>query len=98
MRFFHIPIFALYLIGAHATAAEQLSEPTACYRLAATMSEKLGWDLRVGSVVTLCSGATDAKKVVACYAEAFAHSKDGGLGLTAGQAVMLCKTNSLPAS
>jgi hypothetical protein len=96
MRFSHIPVFALCLIGAFATAGEPVSEPTACFRLAAAMSEKLGWDLRVGSAITLCSGATDAKKVVACFAEAFTHPKDGGLGLPLGQAVMLCRTNSLP--
>ena len=98
MRAFHIPVLALSLIGVDATAIEALSEPTTCYRLVGTMNDKFGWDMRVGQSITLCSGATDAKKVVACFAEAFGHPKDGGLGLTAGQAVTLCKTNSLPAN
>jgi hypothetical protein len=54
-----------------------------------------GLGLTAGQAVTLCSGATDANKVIQCYAKAWEHPDNGGLGLTAGQAVMLCKTNSL---
>ncbi len=91
---------ALCLIGIApvTAAAEPLSEPTACVRLAAVASEKLGWDLRVGMLVDLCAGTTDARKTVACFGEAYGHPKEGGLGLTLGQAVKLCKANSTPAN
>lgn len=57
--------------------------------------EKAGLGLTAGQAVTLCSGATDANKVIQCFVKAWAHPDNGGLGLTTGQAVTLCKTNSL---
>src|SRR5262245_55879818 len=73
-----------------------LTEPTKCYRMAWDSKEAGGLGLTAGQSVALCSGATDAKRVVLCYAVAWGHPDKGGLGLTAGQAVALCKSNSLP--
>ncbi|HSH85949.1 MAG TPA: hypothetical protein VK958_01745 [Methylophilus sp.] len=76
---------------------EMTSEPTKCYEAVWGSNEKnkAGLGLNAGQAVTLCSGATNASKVVLCFLEAWGHPKNGGLGLTAGQAVTLCKSNSL---
>ena len=84
-------MFALLFISAPVTA----SEPIKCYERAWGNPEKEGLGLTAGQAVTLCGGATDAKKVIQCYAKAWGHPDNGGLGLTAGQAVRLCKTNAL---
>jgi hypothetical protein len=98
---FLVQILALLLISYPAAANEPLptnqppSQPIICYKVAWESRDKGGFGLTAGQAVTLCSGATDATKVLMCYATAWAHPNDGGLGLTAGQAVTLCKTNSL---
>jgi hypothetical protein len=100
----HIPICALLLVGgsAIAFAAETKtgnvnatdSEPTKCYEKAWDTPENGGMGLTAGQAVTLCSGATNANKVLSCFAIAWEHPTNGGLGLTAGQAVALCKSSS----
>lgn len=94
---FLLPILALLFTTRFAVAGDQTptSEPILCYQIAWESRDKGGFGLTAGQAVTLCSGATDAKKVLVCFAKAWAHPDNGGLGLTAGQAVTLCKTNSL---
>lgn len=94
---FLVPILALLFISRPTAASDPMptSEPIICYQIAWESRDKGGFGLTVGQAVTLCSGATDAKKVLLCYAKAWGHPDNGGLGLTAGQAVTLCKTNSL---
>ncbi|SDK18940.1 hypothetical protein SAMN05192566_0537 [Methylophilus rhizosphaerae] len=90
----------LPLLAAEAEATETIaitSEPTKCYEAVWGSDEKkkAGLGLNAGQAVTLCSGTTNAARVVECFLEAWAHPKNGGLGLTTGQAITLCKTNSL---
>jgi hypothetical protein len=80
-----------------ATSSIPDAEPVKCYRMAWESREKGGLGLTAGQAVRLCSGATDALKVVLCYAQAWEHPANGGLGLTAGQAVTLCRTASVDA-
>jgi hypothetical protein len=92
-----VPILGLLFISKAIAAADKLpsSEPVVCYQVAWESREKGGFGLTAGQAVTLCSGATDARKVLVCFANAWGHPDNGGLGLNAGQAVTLCKTNSL---
>ncbi len=86
-------LIAVFAIGGSAYA----SEPIKCYEAAwgSVAKEIEGMGITAGQAVELCSGATDANKVLQCFAKAWAHPGNGGLGLTAGQAVRLCKTNPL---
>ncbi len=100
---FLMAFLALFLMSGSAAAAEPKvsslapkSEPTKCYERAWGGKESLGLGLNAGQAVTLCSGASDADKVINCFVIAWSHRDDGGLGLNAGQAVALCKTNLLP--
>jgi hypothetical protein len=77
-----------------ARAAVPDTEPVKCYRIAWESEDKGGLGLTAGQAVRLCSGASDAMKVVLCYAQAWEHPANDGLGLTAGQAITLCKTNA----
>jgi hypothetical protein len=101
----HIPVLGLLLMSAVAAATDPPateppatasepplaeSEPIKCYEKAWRVV-----GLTTGQAVTLCSGATDASKVIQCVLKAWMHPDDGGLGLNAGLAVTLCKTNSL---
>ena len=102
MKQLHPAFLALILMGGAATASKStndapapVSEPIRCYETVWGNKENPGLGLTVGQAVTLCSGATDANRVVQCFARAWAHPDDGELGLTAGQSVALCKTNSL---
>jgi hypothetical protein len=70
------------------------TEPVKCYRIAWESQGKGGLGLNAGQAVRLCSGATNALKVVLCYVQAWEHPNNGGLGLTAGQAIALCKTSA----
>lgn len=92
-----IPILAVLFMGRATGADEPLptSEPVVCYQVAWANRANGGFGLTAGQAVTLCSGATDARKVLVCFAKAWGHPDNGGLGLTAGQAVTLCKSNSL---
>lgn len=74
-----------------------LSEPVKCYQIVWGSKDNPGLGLPAGQAIDLCSGATDALRVVRCFAQAWAHTDDGGLGLTAGQAIRLCKANAVHA-
>ena len=65
------------------------TEPTICYKIA---WKEIGFSS--GQAVALCSGTTDAQKVILCAVKAWTHPKNDGLGLTAGQAVLLCKAST----
>lgn len=103
MKFiFNLQVATLLLVSSIVMAEETKkietipdTEPTKCYKNAWGSKESQGFSLSVGQAVDLCSGATDASKVILCFVKAWSHPDNDGLGLNVGQAVRLCKTNSL---
>ena len=90
---------APFLVSAAGTAAEPKSDPAsapvACYQHVWGSKDNPGLGLSRGQAIELCSGVTDANRVIRCFTEAWVTSvDDGGLELSAGQAIELCKANS----
>jgi len=98
----------LLLIGSIAMAEEPNkreaipdTEPTKCFQMAAgvmrvrggeagTWEQGLGFPIRYA--VDLCSGATDANKVLLCATKALSLPDKGGLGLSTEEVARLCRT------
>ncbi|MBU2883645.1 hypothetical protein KO525_16535 [Psychrosphaera sp. B3R10] len=89
----NVLVFTLFCLSCNSIAEESIpdTEPTKCYQMAFGSKVNRGLGFTAGQAAELCSGATDAKRVILCAVKAWSHPDNDGLGLTAGLTVTLCK-------